>query len=198
VHQVSRHLRGNAVAYLALFVALGGSSYAATNLPKNSVGSKQIKKNAVTSSKVKNGSLLARDFKAGQLPAGARGLQGPQGAKGDIGPSNAYYQHGNTLTGLPAGDYVVNGELHGDNSANAAAGSVTGLQALGVGTGDSTPSPSQSPTSQATFPAGSTATIPFQAIIHLPHGGLIAATYTSIGVATQVDFTAIRVGSATP
>ena len=27
------HLRGNAVAYIALFVALGGTSYAAINLP---------------------------------------------------------------------------------------------------------------------------------------------------------------------
>jgi hypothetical protein len=35
---------------------------------------------------VKDHSLLAKDFKAGQLPAGARGLQGLQGPKGDTGP----------------------------------------------------------------------------------------------------------------
>jgi hypothetical protein len=70
------------VAYLALFVALGGTSYAAVKLPKNSVGSSQIKKNAVSSSKVKNGSLTQSDFKAGQIPAGP---QGPQGLKGDKG-----------------------------------------------------------------------------------------------------------------
>ena len=34
---------------------------------------------------VKNRSLLARDFKAGQLPQGARGLQGAQGAPGPAG-----------------------------------------------------------------------------------------------------------------
>jgi hypothetical protein len=76
------------VALIALFVALGGTGYAALKLPRNSVGSKQIKANAVRSSKVKNGSLLAGDFKAGQLPAGAagqRGLQGIQGVKGDKG-----------------------------------------------------------------------------------------------------------------
>ena len=33
MHRVVSHLRGNAVAYLALFVALGGTSYAAINLP---------------------------------------------------------------------------------------------------------------------------------------------------------------------
>jgi hypothetical protein len=75
----------NIVSSLALFLALGGVSYAAATLPKNSVGSKQIKSNAVTSSKVKNGSLLGKDFKAGQLPKGATGPQGPQGPKGDTG-----------------------------------------------------------------------------------------------------------------
>ena len=86
------------VAYLALFIALGGVSYAAVVLPSNSVGTKQIKpgavknsdvgKNAVTTGQVKNGSLLSLDFKPGQLVAGApggTGPQGPQGLKGDKG-----------------------------------------------------------------------------------------------------------------
>ena len=78
---------------LALVVALGGTSYAALHLGKNSVGAKQLKKGAVRSAKVADGSLLARDFKAGQLPAGApgpQGVPGPQGeagAKGDQGPA---------------------------------------------------------------------------------------------------------------
>ena len=59
------------VSTLALFLALGGISYAAIQLPKNSVGTKQLRKNAVTGAKVKNASLLAKDFKAGQLPVGA-------------------------------------------------------------------------------------------------------------------------------
>jgi hypothetical protein len=40
------------LALLALFVALGGTSYAAIKLPANSVGSKQLKTHAVTPSKV--------------------------------------------------------------------------------------------------------------------------------------------------
>jgi len=85
------YLRRHHIALVALFVALGGTSYAAIKLPANSVGSKQIKKNAVTSPKVKNGSLLKDDFKSGQLPSGPRGSQGTpgpqggQGAKGDQG-----------------------------------------------------------------------------------------------------------------
>jgi hypothetical protein len=48
---ISRHLHANVVAYLALFVALGGTSYAAINLPAGSVGARQIKNNSITPSK---------------------------------------------------------------------------------------------------------------------------------------------------
>jgi hypothetical protein len=103
-----------AVALCALFVALGGSSYAALSLPKNSVkarqiasnavGAAEIKSGAVRSAEVRNGSLLAKDFKAGQLPAGAKGDKGDPGAKGekgDRGPSfgSAALNNGVTQTG---------------------------------------------------------------------------------------------------
>lgn len=45
------------VAVIALIAALGGTSYAAFALPKNSVGSLQLKNNAVTTKKIKNGSV---------------------------------------------------------------------------------------------------------------------------------------------
>ena len=75
----------NVVATIALFVALGGSSYAAIkvtgkNVKDSSLTGKDIKNSTVTSSDVKNRSLLAADFKAGQLPAGPQGIQGPAGA----------------------------------------------------------------------------------------------------------------------
>jgi hypothetical protein len=83
------------IACLALFVALGGSSYAAVILTKNSVRSAHIKNgqvkradlrnNAVNSSKVGNSSLLAADFAPGQLPAGAKGDKGDTGATGATG-----------------------------------------------------------------------------------------------------------------
>jgi hypothetical protein len=94
------------VACLALIVALGGVSYAAGVLPKNSVGPPQLKKNAVTGAKVKNGTLVAADFKRGQL------LPGPQGPKGDPGPAGtpgiSGYQlvNGADVT-VPAGQYGV-------------------------------------------------------------------------------------------
>jgi hypothetical protein len=83
------------VAFIALLVALGGTSYAIQALPKASVGAKQLKNNAVTSkkikngvvnsNKVKNGSLLSADFKAGQLPAGPQGPRGLTGERGERG-----------------------------------------------------------------------------------------------------------------
>jgi hypothetical protein len=65
------------VAFIALFVAIGGSSYAVTRLPAGSVGTKQLRrgavhnnnlgKNAVTGAKVKNRSLTAADINVASL-----------------------------------------------------------------------------------------------------------------------------------
>jgi hypothetical protein len=52
-----RHLRGNAIAYTALFVALGGTGYAAMNLPKGSVGAKQIKNHSIVPVKFNHKSI---------------------------------------------------------------------------------------------------------------------------------------------
>ncbi len=80
----------NVVSTLCLFLLIGGgAAFAATKLPKNSVGSKQIKKNAVNSAKVKNRSLRAVDFKKGQLPAGPQGIQGAKGDQGVQGVKGA-------------------------------------------------------------------------------------------------------------
>ena len=120
-----RHLTSPAmlVACIALVVALGGVSYAAAVLPKNSVGTPQLKKKAVTGAKVKNGSLTAADFKAGHLPAGPQGSQGPQGPKGDTGaPGISGYErivgqgpvlnsgeHATATASCPAGKKVLGG-----------------------------------------------------------------------------------------
>ena len=89
----------NVMATIAVFIALGGSSYAAVRLSKDSVRSAHIKngevrrgdlgRSAVDSAKVKDGALLAKDFKAGQLPAGAPGPRGAQGATGAVGATGA-------------------------------------------------------------------------------------------------------------
>jgi len=53
------HAKNNAVAYVALFVALGGTGYAAINLPAGSVGSRQLRAGSVTESKLAGRSVSA-------------------------------------------------------------------------------------------------------------------------------------------
>jgi hypothetical protein len=94
------HLKRNAIAYAALFVALGGTSYAAVRLPAGSVGSTELHSGAVTKTKLHRGAvtsaavqdhtLKAVDFARGQLTAGPKGDKGdagPKGEKGDPGPT---------------------------------------------------------------------------------------------------------------
>ena len=90
------HLRRNAVGYCALFVALGGTSWAAVTLPRNSIGTAQVKPGAITSSDVRDATLRRRDFARGALPAaggtgstGTSGPAGPAGAPGPPGPQGA-------------------------------------------------------------------------------------------------------------
>ena len=64
----------NVTSLLALFVALGGGAYAATQLPANSVGARQLKNNAVTSQKIKDRTIAGADIdksKLGQVPLAA-------------------------------------------------------------------------------------------------------------------------------
>ncbi len=113
----SRLTYANIMATIAVFIALGGVSYAAVTLPKNSVGRAQIKRNAVTGLKVngsslagsdirnssltgsdvKDGSLTAKDFngsvQGAKGPSGAQGPKGDSGADGAPGPSDAYVSH---------------------------------------------------------------------------------------------------------
>ncbi len=85
--RILRLLREQTLGALALFVALSGTAYAATALPRNSVGPAQLKTGAVRSVDVGDRSLLRRDFRRGQLPAGPRGPRGPRGVAGAPGPA---------------------------------------------------------------------------------------------------------------
>ena len=74
------------VSMLAIFVALGGSAFAAGILPAaNSVGTPQLKAGSVTSGKVKDGTLKAVDFARNQLREGSQGSTGPAGHAGPAG-----------------------------------------------------------------------------------------------------------------
>jgi len=103
------HIRSNAVAYVALVLALGGSSaYAADRITSRDIApdaitSKHIKDGQVRSADVGDGSLVAKDFAAGQLPAGQRGPEGPQGPAGEAGPQGPAGEVGTQGPQGPAG-----------------------------------------------------------------------------------------------
>src|SRR4051794_26521408 len=105
----------NVVSLIALFVALGGSAYAAGLLPANSVGRVQLQTNAVTASKIAANSIGPSELRAasvtstelapasvglraleqglrgriaetGAAAVGPSGSQGPPGVQGHLGP----------------------------------------------------------------------------------------------------------------
>lgn len=104
------------VAVIALVAALGGTSYAAFSLPKNSVGSKQLKKNAVTTKKIKNGAVTSSKIN----PAG---LTVPDASHANSADSAGTASH---LATLPSGST--------ESGSFAAAGPSNGTSDyLGVG-----------------------------------------------------------------
>lgn len=72
--RIRSHLLGNAVGYLALFVALGGTSYAVATgsidsreIKNNAVASKDLRNNGVTGRDVRNRTLTGADVRSGSL-----------------------------------------------------------------------------------------------------------------------------------
>jgi hypothetical protein len=88
---ITGYVRRHHIALLALFLALGGTSVAASNalLPRNSVGTAQLKNGAVTKKKINKKTVRAlrgnRGPQGKQGAQGAQGLQGAQGAQGAQG-----------------------------------------------------------------------------------------------------------------
>ena len=82
------------ISVVALFVALGGTSYAALtitgkNVKNGSLTTKDIKDNSLTSADVRDRSLRLRDFRSGELPKAQRGPAGPAGPAGGAGAAGS-------------------------------------------------------------------------------------------------------------
>jgi hypothetical protein len=116
----------NVVACMALFVALGGVGYAATKLPKNSVGSKQLKNGAVTSAKLKAKAVTAAKLGAGAVGTAALANGAVTGAKVDASslgtvPNATHANAANTaadatsLQGRPPSSFIAGeGQIFGN------------------------------------------------------------------------------------
>jgi hypothetical protein len=97
------------VSFTALFVSLGGASYAAVTIPNNSVGTPQIAKNAVTNSKIDNGAVTYKKIRpnsVGRVRANLGQLQERVGGQCAAGTAIATVGKDGTVTcnsTLPAG-----------------------------------------------------------------------------------------------
>lgn len=185
-----------AVALLSLSIAVGGTGYAASQLPHNSVGTAQLKNKAVTSPKVKNGTLVAEDFKAGTLLTGP---PGPSEVYTKLFPTtfvtNGQFEFA-ALT-LPAGSYFVTVRA---NAANGGPG-VTRLECLLEEVAHPVPELDFFKTglgATADYPLGFDA-LSMAGAVTLPSGGVVRATCgsvanTSIELITS-RMTAVKVAS---
>src|SRR3954454_16589318 len=134
------------LALIALFVALGGASYAAVT-----INGKSIKNGTITGKKIKNRTLTTKKLSTSAVKSlrgqtGARGTQGPQGLpgssgakgdkgdKGDPGPSAAFSAHREAISppvlpasadttvvtlAVPAGKYAINAKVDMDEISGA-------------------------------------------------------------------------------
>lgn len=135
----------NVVATIALFLSLGGTSYAVVKLAPGSVQTKHLRVGAVTTDRLAPGAVTRDKLAADVGVRGPRGAVGPQGAVGPRGASNGYEARGRDrnfpttqnvrvtmaqLRALPAGSYLFNATAHA--GVLSIAGSV-GICAIVVG-----------------------------------------------------------------
>jgi hypothetical protein len=136
-----------AVAYLALFVALGGSAYAAVTIT-----GKEIKDATITGRDIKNQSLGRNKLSAAtvsslagqrgpagpQGPAGRKGDTGPAGRKGDTGPVGPQGPAGpRGPSGISGYEYVTAKlDIPPNSAKRGQANCPNGKQALGGGVGN--------------------------------------------------------------
>ena len=88
----------NVTATLALFVALGGSSYAAFKLPRDSVGRAELRRDSVAASELRRAAVRSPEVRNGSLGAfdlsarARRTLTGQQGERGPAGePASKFW-----------------------------------------------------------------------------------------------------------
>jgi hypothetical protein len=148
--QVRRRLSyANVLSTVAVFLALGGTSYAAVSITgrdvenssltghdvedasltgrdirNSSLTGLQVKHSSLGTTDIANGALLSKDFKAGELPAGA---QGPSGERGDAGETGSTGAQGVDGLDGAAGTAGAPGADGLDGAAGTAGAPGTGL-----------------------------------------------------------------------
>lgn len=211
--RIVTYLRGNTLALLALFVALGGTSYAAAGglVAKNGqlagcVGTGGVLKvlkpgrHCSTGQKAVAWNVTGRAGSSG--PAGATGGQGSTGdagrtgasgqsivgSIGPVGPSDAYTSksHGSPIS-LPAGDYVLFGKVRWTNGQKAATEEIFCELSDSAATVDA---------EGVKVLAGSPVVLVLGGPIHLDSADKVSLLCSGEeGLAKKTELTAIRVGT---
>ncbi len=205
----------NVTSLIALFVALGGTSYAALritgkNVKNSSLTGADVRNSSLTSSDIKNRSLLARDFKAGQLAAAAQGAKGDKGDKGSPGTNGTNGTNGTPAFGAllgrgngapatpsffaPSGQSTANANQNNVSAftpnATMTAGDLAVTLTVATGLADTrtfTVQVGNAPTAlSCTVPGGNTGCTSTQSI-SIPPGSLIAIASTSTGTPMPTD-----------
>jgi hypothetical protein len=136
--RIGRPTPALALSSLALLVALGGTSYAAFALPKNSVGTKQLKRGAVTGAKLAGGAVTAAKIGHGAVTAAKLNVSGVTvpnalhsgSADSATNASNATNAgnaaNATNLNGQPASAYKAQWvEAEGNTTIDAQSGGIT-------------------------------------------------------------------------
>jgi hypothetical protein len=211
-----RFLRRNTIALLALFIALGGTTYAATALPANSVGAKQLKKNAVinkkikanavTGAKVKNNSLTGADVlesSLGKVPS-ATNADHATTANSATNATNAtnatsasHAANADKLGGLAASSYDPGAVLPAGKTMKGSWGGYNTASGAGAGfftvTSFPRPIPANLDAAHAIYVAGASAT-------HCPGAGQAEAGYLCVyqGVISNATTTGAQLVTGGP
>ena len=211
--RIATHLRGNALALLALFVALGGTSYAAVGgfVAKNGqlsgcVGAGGALKVLKPGRRCAKGQTAVAWNVAGRAggtgavgPAGARGVTGDTGSTGPsgqsivgsvgpTGPSDAYTSksHGSPIS-LPAGDYELFSKVRWTNGQKAETEEIFCELRDSAGIVDA---------EGVEVPAGSPVVLVLGGPVHLDSADKVSLLCSGEeGLAEKSELTAIRVGT---
>lgn len=108
----------NVTAAAALFVALGGTSYAAINLPANSVGTREIRTGGVGKAEIQTGGIGSAEVRTGAI--GKSEIR-----KGGVGASELHTDSVRTpeiKSGAVKTDELDNGAVTGDKIADGSVG----------------------------------------------------------------------------